>query len=156
MKRKTESGIALVEVIVGIAITGLVLVFVSHTITLFVTGAAETRTRTKALYLAEEGVEVMRYMRDSDWNIIDTELSNDTSYYLTVATTSLATTTTPEIIDGTYTRSFSLSEVRRDADDDIVSSGGTVDSHSRFITFSVGWGTATVTLPSLLTNIHDI
>lgn len=155
MKSQTKKGIALVEVLFGVAIAGLVIVFVSHTLTLFVIGAGETRIKTKALYLAEEGMESVRYLRDSSWSLFDTELSNGTTYYLAMATSSFATTTVPEVIDGTYTRSFEITEVRRDADDDIVDSGGTVDPDSRYITFTVGWGTASVTLSSLMSNLFD-
>lgn len=152
-----ERGITIVEVIIGVAIAGLVIVFISHTITLFLVSSGATLQKTKALYLAEEGLEIMRYLRDEDWSTIDDELSNGTTYYLSVATSTLGTTTVPEVIDGIYTRSFELSEVRRDnATDDIVSSGGSVDGGSRWVTFFVSYDSATVTMETLLTNIFDI
>lgn len=156
MHTRAHRGITIVEVIIGVAIMALIVAFISYTITLFVQSSDGALKRTQALYLAEEGIEIMRYLRDSDWNTLDSELTNDTTYYLDVATTTLATTTTPELIDDTYTRSFELTEVRRDGDDDIVDSGGTIDDGSRYVTFSVSWDTATVTLTALLTNIHDI
>lgn len=156
MHTRAQRGITIVEVIVGVAIMALIVAFISYTITLFVQSSNEALKRTQALYLAEEGIETMRYLRDSDWNTLDTELANDTTYYLHVATTTLATTTTPERIDDTYTRSFELTEVWRDGDDDIVDAGGSIDDGSRYVTFSVSWDTATVSMTTLLTNIHDI
>lgn len=146
-------GLTLIEVLIGVAIAGLVIVFIAHTITLFTAASEEALDRTQALYLAEEGIEILRYLRDADWNTIENELSVGTTYYFDVSTTTLATTTVVETI-GQFTRSFELSEVERDSDDDIISSGGTVDSGSRFATVTVSWGSESVSLTSLLTDLQ--
>jgi len=153
----THKGISLVEVVIGVAIAGLVIVFVSHTLTLFFASSEETLNRTQALYLAEEGQEILRYVRDEDWDTIGTDLSVGTTYYFYVSDTEIGTTTAPETV-GDFARSFVLSNVARDntTDDDIVFSGGTNDAGSRFATTTVSWGSDSVSLFSLLTNIHGI
>lgn len=151
-----QKGISLVEVVIGVAIAGLVIVFVSHTITLFLATSEETLNRTKALYLAEEGQEILRYIRDMDWDEIDAlTVPAGTTYYLEVTDTTLSTTTTAEVIDSTYTREFVLSSVERDGNDDITTSG-TPDDGSLFVTFTVDWGISSTSLTTLLTNIHNI
>lgn len=152
---RVSKGISMVEVVIGVALVGLVVVVVSHTLGLFLQASDRTLTHTQALYLAEEGQEILRYIRDADWNDIST-LTNDTPYYLDVTDTTLAITTTPEIVDGIFLRTFEVSEVRRDGTEDIVASGGSVDTDARYVTVSVGWNQATVTVPALLTNIHGI
>lgn len=155
-KSMRTRGVSMVEVLIGVAIVGLLVVVISHSLTLYFTASTKTLTQTQALYLAEEGQEILRYLRDADWTDISS-LTNDTPYYLDVTDTTLAITSTPEVIDGTFLRRFEVSEVRRDnSTDDIVTSGGSVDTDARYVTFSVGWGTATVTVPALLTNIHGI
>lgn len=149
-------GVSMVEVLFGVSIVGLLVVVISHSLSLYFTASSEALTRTQALYLAEEGQEILRYLRDADWTDISS-LTNDTPYYLNVTDTTLAITSTPEVVDGTFLRRFEVSEVRRDSStDDIVTSGGSVDSDARYVTFSVGWNNATVTVPALLTNIHGI
>lgn len=150
---RTQRGITIVEVIIGVAVAGLVIVFISHTITLFVQASEAALDKTQALYLAEEGTEILRYLRDADWDTIENDLVVGTTYYFDVATTTLATTTAPEVI-GKYTRSFELAAVERDSDDDIVDSGGTVDDGSRFATVSVSWGSESVELTALLTDLQ--
>ena len=101
----------------------------------------------------------MRYMRDSNWNAFK-NLSYNTPWYLRVATTTLATTTTVELIDETFTRTVTISRVYRNGSSDVVASttpGATVDNGSRQVTVSVTWGVDKgVALYALLSNIHDI
>jgi hypothetical protein len=119
----------------------------------FINSSHEVADETQALYLAEEGQELVRFIRDNDWTNISS-LSIGVDYYLDIQTSDITTTATPEVI-GRFTRSFSLEDVERDSDDDIVSSGS-VDSGSRYVTVSVEWGTPvrTVSLTSILTNIN--
>ncbi|MDA8596812.1 hypothetical protein N9L26_00565 [Candidatus Pacebacteria bacterium] len=148
------SGVALVEVVLGVAIAGIVVAMIAFTFGLFVSASNRAVEETQALYLAEEGLEILTHLRDTDWDILETDLAVDTTYYLSVATTALDTTITPEVIDGKFTRSFRLSEVERNGNDDIVSSGS-VDDGIRFVTMSVEWGTEEVALTSLLANLHE-
>ena len=148
-------GITVIEALLGIAIIALVLVFVSQTMTLFFNSSGDVREKTKALYLAEEGIEVLRYIRDEDWNEVDV-LTQGATYYFDIATTTLATTTTPEVIDGIYTRSFTVENTERDGNNDFVETGGTDDTGGRVVTVDVAWGSESVSLSSILTNIQDI
>ena len=155
LNNKKYRGIALTEVILGAAVAGIILVGISHTLTLFLKASNGTLEQTKALYLAEEGHELLRYIRDENWNTLD-GLTTGTTYYLTVSTTTIGTTTTPEVIDTDYTRSFVLNNLNRDSNDDFVESGGSSDPDSRIVTVTVSWGSKSVTLDSILTNIFDI
>lgn len=151
-------GISTVEVLLGVSIFALVVVFTMFSVSLFIDGADDAHQQVQALYLAEEGYEIVRYIRDEDWNTIDA-LATDTTHYLDVASTTVAVTATPETIGGSYNRSFVLREVYRDSDDDIVASstvGASVDTGSRYVDVYVSWGTEQVVLEGLLTNIFDI
>ena len=113
---------------------------------------------TKSLYLAEEGYETLRALRDDDWNTLDA-LIIGTTYYLDVATTTIAVSGTPEVIDGEFYRSFVFNDVYRDADDDVTASttpGATVDPEILEVTVSVFGPSGTSSLTALLTNLHAI
>ena len=155
MVRKFKNGIALTEIVLGVSVLALMLVFITHTITLFLNAGSVALEQTRALYLAEEGQEMLRYIRDSDWNYLDS-LTEGGTYYFSVSTTTIATSSSPEIVEGVYTRSFVVNELERDVNDDFVESGGTADEDGRVVTVTVTWGGATVSLDSILTNIFNI
>ena len=155
LPKNKNRGVALIEILIGTSILTIVLSFISYTLLLFLDTSDLALEQTRALYLAEEGQEFLRYLRDEDWNTI-ADLTEGNTYYLAIATTTVAITNTPEVIDGTYTRSVVVDELRRDGNDDFVESGGTVDGGGRVITVTVTWGSKDVTLTSILTNLYDI
>lgn len=153
-----QSGITLIEVLIAISIITAMLVAVGLSVTAYVDARADLLDDMKAVYLAEEGYEVLRALRDEDWNTLDT-LSLDTTYYFDLATTTLAVGGTPEVIDGSFTRSFALREVYRDSDDDITAStttGATVDTEILEVEVTVVGPTGTTSMKSLLSNINAI
>jgi type II secretory pathway pseudopilin PulG len=156
--RVTERGVTLVEVILGVAIVSSLLVGIGFSVNTYSETKATLLTRTKAAYLAEEGQEIVRALRDTNWNTIDA-LTINTTLYLDVTDTTIATTNTPEVIDGDYRRSFIVREVYRNGSDDIVASttvGATVDDGSRLIEMSVAGPAGTTTMEAILANVRAI
>lgn len=158
-RQKSTRGVSVVEVMIGLVIFSIIFVFIFHTLTLFFGSQTLTLESTQALYLAEEGQEAVRYLRDEDWNALSA-LSKDTEYTLAIATTTIDAVAGTTLIDGKYTRSFFLHDAHRNSDDDFVASttsGASVDSGSLLVTVRVTWGEdEQVQLYSLLTNLHDI
>lgn len=148
-------GITIVEALVGISILGIILVAISLTQTQFFAASGTVLNTTQATYLAEEGQEFVRYLRDEDWNQLS-GLTNGTDYYFDVTSGDIDITATPEVINGVFTRHFTLSELKRDANDDFVESGGSSDTGGRVVTVTVSWGTESVSLSALVTNLHNI
>ncbi len=150
-------GFTAVEVLVGVALASVILIFAANTVALFINAGRVVSEKTKALYLAEDGLELMRFVRDESWNTISV-LPVGSTRYLGVTSSLITTTTTPEVIDG-FRRSFSVQNVYRDATtNDIVASttGGSVaDTSSKYITMSVAWGTPTTTI-SMTSILADI
>lgn len=143
-----------IEAVVGVAIAGLILVYSMQAISNFINGARTVVEKTEALYLAEEGLELLRFVRDRNWSTFAATPTN-TTRYLSIGSTAVTITTTPEVI-GNFTRSIQTQVVRRDAaSNDIVQSGGIVDNDSRYVVVTVSGGTLThpVSLTSLLTNL---
>lgn len=143
------------EVLIGVSILSLSLMFINYTITLFVTAREELLVQTKALYLAEEGYEIVHALRDNNWDTIDA-LSLNTDYALSVATTTVSLGAVPEVIDTNYRRRFHLRALYRDADNDVTASttpGATVDNQGREVWIQVGTPVGTTTLKAILTNV---
>ena len=57
-------GMGLLEVVVSVSIVAVVLVFFSNTFVQFINTGKQVTEKTQALYLAEEGLELMRFVRD--------------------------------------------------------------------------------------------
>ena len=159
--RSSEQGIPAVEVVIGAGILALLALSAALTLGLFVRSATEAKERTVAIFLAEAGVEYARQIRSEDWANI-TGLTVGTTYYFDVSTTTLVTTATPEVIDNHYVRSFYLTDLYRDGNDDITPSttpGATVDTDSFYLTVDVTFATSTATttesLSAIITNLHN-
>lgn len=158
-ERKQNAGFGVIEALVGVSILFTATMFVYFSMSLFLNSRAELLLKTQSLYLAEEGLEIMRYIRDEDWEVLNTELSTDTTYYLLAGSDQVGTTTVPEVIDGTFTRSFVLHDVYRDDVTTDISSGGagtSIDSDAREVEMRVYYGTGTTTLTTILTNLFGI
>ena len=110
----------------------------------------------KAELIAEEGLEALRLIKGDDWEGLSA-LTSGTTYYFYLATSSWSVTSTPEVIDGEFYRSFRPYAVYRDASDDIVSSGGTIDPGTLLFDVSVHWpwrgATTTANYKTYMTNL---
>jgi Tfp pilus assembly protein FimT len=155
--QRGERGVTAIEIVFGVSIAALVLIFSVHSILQFVNAGRVAGEKAKAIYLAEEGLELVRFVRDESWNTIS-GLSANTTYYLWATGSAVGVTTTPQVTDG-YTRSFRISNVYRNSSDDIVASttgGASADTDSKYVALTVTWGapTSTVSFTSILTNIN--
>lgn len=158
--KNKNSGITVVEVLVGIAIFSVALTILLLSLNLFLAARHDVNRETKALYLAEEGIEAVRYLRDIDWNVL-TGYTVDTPYYLSMTTSTVALGTSPvEVIDTDFRREIVFREVYRDntTDDIVASTSGSnyLDTGSLEVEARVGFDTTTTTLSTILTNIFDI
>lgn len=152
-------GFSIIEVVIASAILGIVLFSLASVFLLASRLSREASNKIRANFLAEEGLEVMRFLRDQSWDQNIAPLLVGTSYYLTFATTTSAwdvLTTNPGLADGLFTRAIKVEEVRRDSNDDIVSSGGTVDPDSLKIISSISWGPEPVNTITVETYLSDI
>lgn len=156
MSNQYTRGVTAVEILVGASIAGVILVMASYTISHFISASFALSEKTQAVYLAEEGLEMVRYIRDNQWSTIG-NLTVGTPYYLIPTGTGVTIGGTSETI-GAFNRSFVVDRVYRDnTSQDIVasgSSGSSSDADTRSVTVTVTWGnpTESVSLTSILTN----
>ncbi len=156
--RRSTKGIGLVEVIVGASILSIAGVALLLTYGFYVKIASVAPRPIQAVFLEDEGIEVMRIIRDKSWTSIS-NLNADTTYYLSLATSTglWTTTTTPKMIDGIFERTVVIATVNRDVNNDIISGGGSLDSNTKKVTVSVSWvkngATTTKQLIGYLTNL---
>ncbi len=149
-----NKGMSLLEVVIGSAVLlSLVSLIAVYGVHLRI--ALSTTPKMEAVLLAEEGLEAVRFMRDSGWSTKIATLTSNTPYYLYLSGSGWVSTTTNTYIDSIFERKFILSDVYRNGTSDIVSSG-TLDANTKKVSVSVSWSdhgaTTTTALYTYLTN----
>ena len=134
-----KKGFSLVEAVVAIAIA--VMFFLSvYEIILFSSKITSTGMRkVEATYLAQEGIEAVRVIRNNSWADGIAILTDGANYYLVLSGNQWTLTATPQaLINGIFARTVVLSAVNGDANDDI-SASGTPDTKTKKVTVNVAW-----------------
>lgn len=158
MRRNPTRGFGLVEVVVGAAIIAVAFVGILSSFDISLrAGLANTQKIQAALY-AEEGLEAVRYLRDSSWSTNLATLATSTPYYLVFRNIWAISTTTS--LDGIFTRTITVDDVYRDATTkDIVpsSASSAIDSNTLKVTASVTWpsSSATTSTATYLANLFN-
>jgi type II secretory pathway pseudopilin PulG len=157
---KYIKGFGLIEIIIGAAIISGGILSIVTSFNIYTRYALSNQYNIQTAYLLEEGVEVIRFFRDNGWTTTITPLATTTPYYLVFNEGEMrwATTTNPYYIDGRFLRSVVISDVYRNAQDEITSSG-VYDSQTKLITVSVSFvnrsATTTKTLSAYISNIYN-
>lgn len=163
MKSPYTRGFSLAEAMVAIAVITSVFLALIIAYNKFVTAAIDTQPVVKVSYLLEEGVEAVKSLRDISWNTKIAALSTTTTYYLTFSTSTAVWSATTSLVSGyvdaTYLRSFTLTDVNRDATTKDISAVGVYDPGTKKLTVNVSWwshaATTTRTLTTYITNLFS-
>ncbi len=154
--RSHVSGFGLIEIIIASAIVSMAAVSLAYVFILSFRINDQTIERARANFLAEEGLEVVRSMRDGGWTTNIQPLTQGAQSYLVFTTSSSQwslTTTTQPTIDGIFSRTVVFSSVSRDGADDIVLSGGTTDADTIKAVSRITWGSNTTQASTYITNM---
>lgn len=126
--------------IIASSVIAVVLILLIGSIQNTVEVSQRALERTQASFLLEEGAEATKAIRDTSWSSISS-LTPGTTYYLSYNGSAWVFTTTPVVIDR-FTRSIVVTNVSRNATDDIAASG-TTDSGTKLVTVTVSWSAST-------------
>jgi hypothetical protein len=138
MEKHTSRGTVLVETLVAIGMLVLVLpAFISNQI-LYSRSSLSNIYLTKAAFLLEEGVEVVKLLRGAGWDTEINSLTVGEEYYLSFDGATWTTTLTPTLIDNNFKQTIVLEDVYRDENSEIASTG-ILDSNTKKLTATVSW-----------------
>lgn len=158
-----KAGFGLLEIVVASAIVGVSIFALSTAAVLSEKLQSQSADKIRANFLAEEGIEVARFLRDKSWNTNLANLSQGTNYYINFSTTTsqwnISQSLEPYIVS-IFERKILVDPVYRDLNDNIVSSGGAEDLDSKKITAVVSWkergdATSTVSISTYLSDIFN-
>ncbi len=151
-----KHGFSLVEILVAASIMLIVAGAITSSFSKYILIARSNTDSVKAVYLLDEGVEIVKIMRDMGWKQNIEPIQNNSLFRVNRKTYS--TTDSTDLIGGIFDRTFVFGEICRNENKDISEcSSETVATDTRKITVNVTWndgnGTNTKTLS---TNISDL
>lgn len=154
--KKFQRGLTIVEVVIASALILVAVVSLIGVHTFYLKSALENTDTVKSAYLLEESLEAVRYLRDASWTRNIATLSSGTDYGLVLSGSTWQASTIDTTVDD-FQRTFSISSVYRDANGDITSSGGTLDTNTKMVVARVSWSangtTMEKTLSTYITNL---
>ena len=157
--RNLNLGLTLVEVLIAASIILAFLLALFGVHSLYLKTAFSNGKVIKAAGLAEESLEVIRFLRDSSWDTNIASLAFNTDYSLIFDAGGWQVVTSNIWVDNLFERKVRLSAVYRDASGEIVSSGGTLDPDTVLVVSTVSWSsggaTTTKSISTYLTNLLD-
>lgn len=151
-------GFGLLEILIASAIVSMAMVSLSFVFVLSQRMTARSGELMRANFIAEEGIEAMRFLRDKSWSANMATLAEGTTYYISLSTTtsswSMGTSNLGNI-DGVFNRTIQVQSVMRNGSDDIVLSGGTIDTNTLKIISNVSWSSGSASAETYLSNIFN-
>jgi Tfp pilus assembly protein PilV len=138
MKISSVKGISIVEIVVAAAIIGTSVVGIAGAIQIYLKIVYQNARETQAVLLLDETAEALQYLRDDSFSAnIDTAVSGTTyTVFWNGIGYELGTSTITLPYD--MTRTVVFSDVERDGNDQIASSG-TADDATRKATITIAW-----------------
>ncbi len=146
---KNKKGFSVIEIIIACAIISTSIFALVSSASKGVQLSNQALKQTQATTLLEEGAEAVKSIRDNLWTDISS-LTVGTTYYLSFDTTTnkWSLSTTASTIDSIFTRTIVISAVNRDSNDDITTSGGTLDARTKKVIINVSWKNSSNTITS--------
>lgn len=153
-----RKGFSLAEVLVVVFIASFSIFVVWQIYVLYIKISVSNPALFQASFLAEEGIEAVKFMRDYSWDQKIAPLSSGIDYTLTFSGTDWGVTTGPIFIENKFDRRVTFSEVYRDITGNIVSSGN-LDPNTKKVLVTVSWlkdnATTTRQITTYVSNIFD-
>lgn len=158
MKKNFKKGMGLVEVMIGSFVALTIFLGLISSYMAYLRTNASIVYSVKSAYLGEEGIEVVKQIKNSGWTSKISGLSSNTNYYISFLNGNWSLTTTlPGLIDGIYDRKIVFQNVYRDSNDDITSSGGAIDNDTKkvdvTVSYSFGKATTTSKISAYISNV---
>ncbi len=136
MQHAKQYGATLVEVLVAIALTGIMLPALATALVTSHAGRASSHQQLQANAQLHEAAEAVRALRDQSWSTIAT----NGTYHSVVSGSTWALASGAETVGG-FTRQIVITDAKRDVSGALVTSGGTDDLSTKHVHIDVSWTT---------------
>jgi len=157
---KRNKGSLLIEVLIATAIIATSILASLGVLGTMARLQYRNTARIQASFLADEGIEAVKTLRNASWNTNIKNLTLGSKYYLYWNNHTWNINASTTLIDGQFLRYFQLYNVYRDASFNIVASttgGATIDTDMREMIMSIDWkdeaGTSSKSIDTYLYNL---
>lgn len=157
---KRNKGSLLIEVLIATAIIATSILASLGVLGTMARLQYRNTARIQASFLADEGIEAVKTLRNASWNTNIKNLTLSSKYYLYWNNHAWNINASTTLIDGQFLRYFQLYNVYRDASFNIVASttgGATIDTDMRLMSMNIEWideaGTSSKSIDTYLYNI---
>ncbi len=133
--KNNKRGQLLIEAIIVLAISSILLPALFTGLIASRQGKAQSSQRIQAVALLKESEEIIRSVREKGW----TSFAQNGTFHPIITGNAWALSSGSETING-FTRAISISDVRRDSNGNIVTSGGTIDPSTKKVDILISWG----------------
>jgi len=155
---RSNKGFGLIEIVIASSIISMAVVSLSYVLVLSNRLSSRASDEIRANFIAEEGIEAIRFLRDKSWTTDLSVLVPNTDYFVILDTSTgqwSISTTEPGLLGDLFRRTIRVDSVYRDPSFDIVASGGTIDPETLRITSLVTWQYGTTSLETYLSNMFN-
>ena len=150
-------GLALTEVVVVASIILVFVVALFGAYAFYLRISFENLHRAQATFIAEEGIESIKILRDQSWSEKIALIPFGETYRITWNEGLVELALGASYIDGMFDRTIVFEEVGRDSNGDIVEQGGTPDEGTRKLTVNISWFSRNATTTkSMSTYVTDL
>ncbi|MEY4440793.1 MAG: hypothetical protein RLY49_419 [Candidatus Parcubacteria bacterium] len=159
MKNSFIKGISIVEIVIAAGIIAVSVTGIVGAIQIYLKIVHQNAREAQAVLVLDETAEALQYLRDEGYstNIESNPLNTEFSIFWNGSGYELGTSTIT--LSYEMTRTIQFEEVRRDGNDEIVSSGGVVDPDTRKAVITIEWPyqgqTKTISSEMLIHNTYE-
>lgn len=157
--QKKNTGFGLMEIIAASAVMVMVVLAVFDAFSVYIRTSKNNLDSVKASYLAEEGIEAVKIMRDAGWIQKISTITEGTAFRVGWNGTTWTSTSSSALIDGKFDRVIVLNNACRDGGTNSFIQCGTSDPNARKVSVAVSWrnnnATTTKVLETYITNLFE-
>lgn len=155
---KIKKGFSLVEIVVMVSVVFVFMFIVWQIYVLYIKIASSNPDNFQASFIAEEGIEAVKFMRDDSWTDNIAPLVSGTAYTLVFDGSSWMVTTDVIFVSNKFDRRIYFEDVSRNFMGNIDSLGDP-DQNTKKVVVEVSWqkdfSTTTRTITTYVSNIFN-
>lgn len=138
--KNNKRGFGIIEIILVVGVGMITFLSIEQYLNLSLRAVIQDSYQVEALYWAKANLETARAVRDEDWALLSgLTIGNQYFFAPNGAAPQKWITQSGTKSEGRYTVWVTVSQVQRDGDDDIISSGWPVDPNTLKINSNVSW-----------------
>lgn len=132
-------GISIVEIVIAAGIIAVSVTGIVGAIQIYLKIVHQNAREVQAVLFLDETAEVLQYLRDINYDLYFNQTNTGTNYTVFWDGSGYALATSTIVLPYEMTRTIVFENILRDSNDQIVSSGGSVDINTKKAIITMSW-----------------